>query len=77
MNCPALSQVSKEDHMPTSKAAMDIWMNQDTFTLDEGQVVLQWPSRISPENYDDLKDWLDLMARRIKRAVKAESSDAC
>lgn len=46
-------------------------MNQDTFTLDEGQVVLQWPSRISPESYEDLKDWLDLMARKVSRAVRA------
>jgi hypothetical protein len=48
-------------------------MNQDTFTLDEGQVVLQWPSQISPASYQDLKDWLDLMARRLKRAVKTPS----
>ena len=50
-------------------------MNQDTFTLDEGKVVLQWPSRISPENYKDLKDWLDLMNRRIKRAVIATGDE--
>jgi hypothetical protein len=47
-------------------------MNQDTFTLDEGQVVFQWPARISPESYADLKDWLDLMARKVKRAVRSE-----
>lgn len=49
-------------------------MNQDTLTLDEGQVVLQWPASISPENYEDLKDWLDLMSRRIKRAVRESDS---
>lgn len=50
---------------------------QDTLTLEEGQVVLQWPSTISPENYEDLKDWLDLMARRIKKAVRnAEDSSS-
>lgn len=49
-------------------------MNQDTLTLDEGQVVLQWPATISPENYEDLKDWLELMSRRIKRAVKSEEA---
>ncbi len=52
----------------TSKARPG--MNQDTFTLDEGQVVLQWPASFSPENYEDLKDWLELMARRMKRAVR-------
>jgi len=49
-------------------------MNQDTLTLDEGQVVLQWPASISPENYEDLKDWLELMSRRIKRAVSKDTS---
>ena len=44
-------------------------MNQDTFTLDEGQVVLQWPADISAESYDDLKAWLDLITRRMKRTV--------
>ena len=48
-------------------------MNQDTLTLDEGQVVLQWPASISAENYKDLKDWLDLMTRRISRAVTDET----
>lgn len=50
-------------------------MNQDTFTLDEGQVVLQWPASISPESYKDLEDWLKLMERRIKRAVVTEIPD--
>ena len=44
-------------------------MNQDTFTLAEGQVVLQWPSSISPDDYQDLEVWLGLMGRRMKRAV--------
>ena len=44
-------------------------MNNDTITLKEGQVVLQWPSKMSEESYEDYKEWLDLMARRAKRAV--------
>ena len=50
-------------------------MNQDTFTLDEGQVVLQWPASIGPESYQDLKDWLDLMGRRMKRAVTVRDDE--
>jgi hypothetical protein len=45
-------------------------MNNDVFTLDEGEVVLQWPTRMSPESYEDFKDWLDLIMRKAKRAVK-------
>ena len=50
-------------------------MNQDTFTLDEGKVVLQWPASISAESYEDLKDWLDLMGRRVKRAVVTDGDE--
>lgn len=50
-----------------------VGMNSDTFTLDEGQVVLQWPAKMSPESYEDFKAWLDVMAKRIKRA--SEKSD--
>ena len=45
-------------------------MNQDVFTLEEGDVVLQWPASLSPESFEDFKDWLDLMARKVGRAVK-------
>lgn len=43
---------------------------QDTFTLDEGQVVLQWPSQMSNTSYEDFKDWIDLQMRKIKRSVQ-------
>ena len=43
---------------------------QDTFTLDEGQVVLQWPSQMSQTSYEDFKDWIDLQMRKIKRSVQ-------
>lgn len=45
-------------------------MNQNTLDLDEGIVTLQYPKEISPESYEDLKIWLDLMATRVKRAVR-------
>jgi hypothetical protein len=53
-------------------------MNSDVFTLDEGEVILQWPSRMSPESYADFKDWIELMTRKAKRSVKSkeEAGDA-
>ncbi len=50
-------------------------MNQNTLQLDEGNVILQYPARISPESYEDLKDWLDLVARRVRRAVSDPDDD--
>lgn len=52
-------------------------MNSDVFTLTEGDVVLQWPSKMSPESFADFKDWLELITRKAKRAIveKAAESD--
>lgn len=50
-----------------------VGMNNDTFTLDEGQVILQWPAKMSPESYEDFKSWLDLVARKAKRAIDKPS----
>ena len=48
-------------------------VRQDIFSLDEGQVVLQWPAQLSEASYEDLKDWLELQLRKIKRSVQTES----
>lgn len=44
-------------------------IKQDTFSLDEGQVVLQVPEKMSEDSYADFKDWIELQLRRIKRSV--------
>ncbi len=44
----------------------------EVFTLTEGDVVLQWPSEMSPESYADFKDWLDLIARKAERASQVK-----
>lgn len=48
-------------------------VRQDTFSLDEGQVVLQWPAQLSEASYEDLKDWLELQLRKIKRSVQTDT----
>lgn len=45
-------------------------MRQDTFSLDEGLVVLQWPAQLSEASYEDLKDWMELQLRKIGRSVR-------
>lgn len=45
-------------------------MRQDTFSLDEGLVILQWPVQLSRESYEDLKDWMELQLRKIGRSVQ-------
>lgn len=46
-------------------------MRQDALSLDEGQVVLQWPDHLSETSFQDLSDWLELQLRRIKRNLQS------
>lgn len=41
---------------------------QDVFTLDEGQVVIQWPANMSEDSFEDFKAWLKLLEKKIGRA---------
>lgn len=45
-------------------------MNQDVFTLEEGDVTIQWPKTLSNASFQDLEDWLELIKRKAKRAVR-------
>ena len=44
-------------------------LNNEVFTLEEGEVALQWPANMSPKSYEDFKEWLNLIDKKIKRAV--------
>jgi hypothetical protein len=55
---------------------LQIGMKQDTFTLDEGQIVVQWPAKLAPESFEDFTDWLELLHRKIGRSVDAEKKPA-
>lgn len=43
---------------------------EDVFTLEEGQVVIQYPDRFSQESFEDLESWLQLVIRKVKRLVR-------
>jgi hypothetical protein len=42
---------------------------QDVFTLDEGQVVLTWPSKMSKTSFEDLEAWIQIVLRKMARSV--------
>lgn len=44
-------------------------MRQDIFSLVEGTVTIQWPTPLSPESIEDLKDWLKIVERKISRST--------
>jgi hypothetical protein len=43
-------------------------MRQDVFSLTEGTVTIQWPTQLSAESIQDLKDWLKIVERKIARS---------
>jgi hypothetical protein len=45
-------------------------VRQDLFSLSEGTVSIQWPASLSPESYQDLAAWLDILKRKIGRSVE-------
>ena len=51
-------------------------MNNEVFALEEGEVTLQWPANMSSESYEEFKEWLNLLAKKIKRTVdKADAQN--
>jgi hypothetical protein len=49
-----------------------VGMKQDVFSLAEGEVVLSWPTPLSLDSIEDLKQWLKLMERKIARSTAVE-----
>lgn len=47
----------------------------ESFSLDEGDVVIQWPANLSKDGYEDFCDWIDLLKRKIGRSVITTSTD--
>jgi hypothetical protein len=48
-------------------------MLQEIFNLDEGPVTLSFPSELSGESYEDLKDQLELFLRRAQRRAAGKA----
>lgn len=48
-------------------------MREDVFTLDEGDVIFQWPENLSKESFEDLEGWMQIQLRKIKRRVVEEN----
>jgi hypothetical protein len=53
------------------KQPLKVGMKEDVFSLQEGDVTLQWPEAMSADSYQDLEDWTKLLLRKIKRSITA------
>lgn len=67
-NKPTMTPPSGAPPLSALKPA-PVGMRQDTFTLDEGQAVLQWPEKLSAESFEDFESWVELQLRKIKRSI--------
>lgn len=47
---------------------------RESFALDEGEVMLSYPSELSPESYQDMADRIEILLRGLKRRADAEAA---
>lgn len=52
-------------------------MSVESFRLSDGiSVSVEWPQAISSDSFEDFKEWLDLIKKRVGRAVRAPENKA-
>ncbi|MEX2125744.1 MAG: hypothetical protein WD795_17785 [Woeseia sp.] len=51
------------------KHQLEKGMQESTFPLAEGLAVVQWPTELSKESYEDFEAWVQLTLRRAKRSI--------
>lgn len=44
-------------------------MRKDVFALNEGNAAIFWPQSMSEDSYEDFKDWVELVLRKVKRTI--------
>lgn len=66
---PMNTQVTTSHHATPPIRQPVAGIRQDTFTLDEGQAVLQWPERLCADSFEDFESWIQLQLKKIKRSI--------
>jgi hypothetical protein len=49
-------------------------MREDVFSLTEGKAIFSWPTPLSSESIADLKDWLEILQRKIARSTEPKDA---
>jgi hypothetical protein len=60
-------------HKTQHQTVLPDGMRREIITLDEGDVVINFPDNLSPESFGDLKDHLDLFIKKMLRRTQARS----
>lgn len=54
---------------PSSLVGVAANMRQETFTLSESEILIQFPSNMTMDDYEDFEGWLEILKRKIKRNI--------
>lgn len=49
-------------------------VRREVFVIPEGDVIIQWPSKMSGDSFQDLNDHLKIFLRKLKRTLPPPSS---
>lgn len=60
------------DTLPVKDERLPV-MKRDTFSMDEGDAIIQWPALLSTESVQDLEDWLKIIVRKMRRTSGARA----
>jgi len=66
--------IRQQEPKPTHIVVIANDSREDVCSLAEGNVTINWPKALSAESFEDLKDWLEMMKRKIGRSVIQEPS---
>ena len=55
--------------LPVAYSRPSLDLRQDIFTLDEGEVIITLPKKMSQASFDDFCDWLELVKRKASRSI--------
>lgn len=47
-------------------------MRQETFTLNSGDILIQFPASMSNDDFEDFSDWIEILKRKVGRSVVDE-----
>lgn len=68
-DAPPVNTARKEKRRMSNPAAKEF-----VYPLDEGPAVLTFPGELSAESVGDLKEWLDLVLKKLKRSLPKSSA---
>jgi hypothetical protein len=58
-----------QPQMPPSPAASQTW--REAIQLDTGEASISLPTEITPEAFEDFKEWIAFVHKRLERRLKA------